>query len=550
MDLKDGMSNPASQMKSALKGVESQMRSTEAELRKLAATQLQYKQAGFGQGAKEVGNDMAKLRLQLGEARAQHGELATAAKSGAAAEAEAAQAATMAAGAFAAVAAVAGVAAFKLGELAVEGAKTALEMNELREHTTRMFEGLSGSQAGGEEMYKQLQQLRKILPESEKDLSGWAAKLMGAGMTDPTAIKESIKSLASASALMGGGEQGAAAAEKISGLIAKSLESGKFKGMTKMLVGTGVTENELAQQLGMTPANFQAAFKKGTIEAQKGIDALNAVLQTKGRGAIEGTMGELPVMIAKAKEAFAHLFDGVDVKPFTEAMRQLVGIIDTAQPSGRAMNLTLVDAFNGIMKAGAFMVRSLTFGFLYVELGALKMMHWGAPFILLLMRVHKSGLDLLVLKAVFAGIAGAIALMVAPLIQIADAMMSTLGAAQKLAGLLPGMKSPTGPEAGGGGSDWGSPTIAPAHSAGGIVMAPPPGEAFTSVAPGEAIVPRGGLNVGGGRSEPSATGSRSTSVDVGGIHIDGAGKSAHEIVALLESSLADLFDRAALEVGG
>jgi hypothetical protein len=90
--------------------------------------------------------------------------------------------------------------------------------------------------------------------------------------------------------------------------------------------------------------------------------------------------------------------------------------------------------------------------------------------------------------------------------------------------------------------------VAPPNATGGKVMQPAPGEQFASVAPGESIVPRGGAVAD--RAPPAQSGSRNVSVDVGGIHIEGAGKNAHEILALLESSLADLFERAALEAGG
>jgi hypothetical protein len=562
LEMRDSMTGPAGTARSSLRGLESQMKSTEAEIRKLQATQLMYRQAGFTQGAKEAGNDIAKLRQGLSETRAAHSDLT--ASAGASAEAMG-----VLGGAFMAAAAAAAVVAVAFASATYEGGKLALEMSELREHTTAMFTGLSGSAAGGEEMYASIQKLRKILPESEKDLSSWAAKLMGAGMVDPRSVQESIKAMSSASALMGGGEQGKAAADKVSNLIAKSLEGGKFKGMAKTLVGTGVSADDLAKQLGMTPENFQKAFKKGTIEADKGIDALNDVLQRKGAGALAGTMNELPVMMAKAKESFMHLFDGVDVKPFTAAVRQMVGILDTAQPSGRAMKLTITDAFNSIMRIGGETVRALTIGFLYLELGVLKLMHVFAPVILKFREwMHDGTLltimygALILMGIALASIAVTLGLVVAPIVAMgvafAYAVQKALELKQIVTGVgeaAPNMTKVMGPNAttlGGMGGQLEMGT-APAHATGGRVMQPAPGEVFASVAPGESIAPKGGIAVGagGGQSAGAApgSGSRTVMVDVGGIHIEGAGKSAHEIMGMLEDAVADLFDRAALEAG-
>lgn len=557
IDVRDGISNPARQMTQSLKSVE-------AEMRKLQQTQLQYKNAGFGQGAQEVGKDLSALRLRAGELRAglrdmgEEGKRVEANWGGLAALSPAAT--------FALVGAAASAAAIGVATLAYEGGKLAIEMSELRERSTQMFTGLSGSAAGGEEMYSAIQKLRKVLPESERDLGQWAAKLMGAGMVDPRSVQESIKAMSSASALMGGGEQGKAAAEKVSNLIAKSLEGGKFKGMAKALVGTGVSADDLAKQLGMTPEAFQLAFKKGTIAADKGIDALNDVLQRKGVGALSNTMGEVAVMGRKVGEAWAHMFDAVDVKPIVASFRQMVSVLDTTLPSGRAMKMTITDAFNAIVKAGAVMVRDLTIGFLYTELAVLRLMHVLAPVILQFREWQKNGtaaaawnLMLGTAAVILVTIGVAIGAVVLAAIRIGQAFMWAVQkvlelkqavtgvgqAAPNMTKVMTGHASTLSGAGGAGGIEIGT---APAHASGGRVMQPASGEVFASVAPGEIIIPRGGAN--GSEGAQAGGSSRSITVDVGGIHIDGAGKSAKELLALVEAQIADLFERAALEAGG
>ena len=77
LEIKDGMSRPAAEMKSALATLDRSLRSTEAEMRSLQRLQNTYRSAGFKQGAAEVGKDLSKLRLGAAETRAQMKALMT-----------------------------------------------------------------------------------------------------------------------------------------------------------------------------------------------------------------------------------------------------------------------------------------------------------------------------------------------------------------------------------------------------------------------------------------------------------------------------------------
>ena len=551
LEMRDGMTAPAATMKAALKSFSGQIAQTEREIRILQERQLNYKANGkmFADAAKQNADAIARLRLHMGELRSASSQVTDAMPE---------QGASMLGAAFGALSLVSALAMVARAEwdavrgtaaLTVEGIKLAVEMAELREHTIRMFEGLGGSAAIGDEMYRSLQRLRTELPQSEKELGAWAAKLMAAGQVDPSKVTQSIRAMASASALLGGGEQGAAAASKIGEMIARAQETGQLKGRggAKALVGTGVTPEELAARLGMTPENFKTAFAKGTIDASKGIDALNAVLAEKGSRALQGTMGEARVMAAKAGEAWRHMFDGVDVKPLTDAFRQMVSVLDTAQPSGRAMKQTITSGMNDIIRVAGLTVRTLTLGFLYLEIGALKLIIALAPVIVLFRRWAKDGtlLDvmngaLFTTRMLLDGI-----LFIAQ--QLAEPFVLAAAAANALHGAMGGDK-PTGA----GGADWGpAAPRAPANAAGGTVL-PASGEVLASVAPGETIVPRGGFKAMGGSEAPAQAGKGNTDVDVdvGGVHFHGVSqKTAGELISMAESALADVLERAAMEAG-
>jgi hypothetical protein len=83
-----------------------------------------------------------------------------------------------------------------------------------------------------------------------------------------------------------------------------------------------------------------------------------------------------------------------------------------------------------------------------------------------------------------------------------------------------------------------------------MVMQPAPGEAFASVAPGELILPRGFMSRMPDFQGGAANGNGGTvvHVDVGGIAMHGV----HDMAAMrpmLESEIADVFERVRLEVG-
>ena len=210
LEMRDGMTAPAATMKAALKSFSGQIAQTEREIRILQERQLNYKANGkmFADAAKQNADAIARLRLHMGELRSASSQVTDAMPE---------QGASMLGAAFGALSLVSALAMVARAEwdavrgtaaLTVEGIKLAVEMAELREHTIRMFEGLGGSAAIGDEMYRSLQRLRTELPQSEKELGAWAAKLMAAGQVDPSKVTQSIRAMASASALLGGGEQG------------------------------------------------------------------------------------------------------------------------------------------------------------------------------------------------------------------------------------------------------------------------------------------------------------------------------------------------------
>jgi hypothetical protein len=554
-ELKDGMSRPAQVARGGLASLRSEILATDKALLQL---NRDMHEASKPKPIAPAGS-LAAMRAQRFELQQQRKEAALAAREmGPGSRSMASQITTsltvygLLSSSIRRIGENAKWAATQVYELVTGGIKLALEMNELKTRSMRMFEGLGGPGAG-EAIYKMVQDLRREIPQSEREIASWSSTLMAAGMTDPGKLKATIKAMASASALMGGGEMGAAAADKIKTLIARALETGSFKvrGGARALVGTGVTSTELATALGMSPRQMDQAMSKGLIAADRGIAALQKILTEKGARAVAGEMATLPVIINKAQEAFAHLFDGVDVRGFLGELMSLGSILDSNSINGMIWHAQIKQAFDGAVQLATKMVRGVKLGLIELEIAYLKFEIRNAALVRAWMKLHVAGLlvsgVLLAIQAALTQVLTLVQIVVAPFTALAwavEKLVNAIGVGSErgmgATGIRPTLAGP--PE---------SVPRAPGHAKGGMVMRPSEGEYFASVAPGEVIVPGDearSLNAPQLGASGQGGGDTITPVNVGGIHIHEP-KDPQDTIDLLESQLADVFERAALEGG-
>jgi hypothetical protein len=221
----------------------------------------------------------------------------------------------------------------------------------------------------------------------------------------------------------------------------------------------------------------------------------------------------------------------------TGSIKEFLHVLDATTPSGKMMQSVIVIAFTSIGRVAADLIHSLTRVFLYIELGILRAVHM----------VHQ-------LEAAWDRVTSTIGRAAGVVKNFAaNPVNFTIKAIQSVPDIVRGGPAAAAPPiAANPAAPMKGPSATPlkANSDGGIVKAAS-GEGLASVAPGEAIVPKGKLSVGSGSpaSQPMTGGDHHTHVDVGGIHVDGAGTSAPEILAMLESAIADIFERCASEAG-
>ena len=234
--------------------------------------------------------------------------------------------------------------------------------------------GAEGNEEIGAQTYDMVMRLRRELPQSQKEIANWVSTLQGAGMIDPSGLVQTVKAMSAASALMGGGAQGDAAANKVKEIMARASEMGSFKirGGLRGFVGTGISPDDLSKALGMTPAQLNVAFTKGTVPVERGMAAIEEILTTKGAEALEGTMREWDVIMAKGRESVSHLFDDVETGPFMETLRDTGDMLDKDQLQGRALNEIFKEIFGPTFDLGNDALIDLRVGFTWLEVWILR----------------------------------------------------------------------------------------------------------------------------------------------------------------------------------
>jgi hypothetical protein len=575
-EIKDGISSPAKAMRSSLKVLTDEMKSTEREIFKLQAIQLQYQQAGQVKHARDVGQSIAGLRQQHRGLSMDMRDLTASTSKTTRAEAEAASAAAAAAAATKAAAAgnlsvlehgvealggeavvVGGlVAAWGAVSLAVGGAvlagsEFALEASQFRKNMTEAFGLFLDSKEAGEETYASVRNISAALHAPIEKVGALTQELLVAGMDNQARLTETVKAVTSLARV--GQEAGA---EKLRGIVEKAIAGGDFKVSERQLKGTGIKLPELlatlAKQTHKSIDEVKAELKNGGIDVGLGIDAINKTINEGKIGQLALGKVEVGDALVDFKNYLQNLFTDIPgVEEFARDAREFAGIFSDDTASGMALHATNKQLFGFLLHEGADALTSLKHGFLYAELFALKAEHAVYPFTSALGGLKAVASDVL-------GVMKGIAIVGGSLFGVSEAYLGYkavkslvgqygTGPAEAAAGVKP--QDTSKPYYATNEDLTGGVAKAPAHAQGGLV-GPADGEGFASVAPGEMILPRDVVagNDNGAPGGGSGAVTHHVEVHVGGITVHGA-KDGDHAIELMEDDIADIFERAAAEMG-
>jgi hypothetical protein len=249
----------------------------------------------------------------------------------------------------------------------VAGAGIALSAVAFKNETIAAFTALTGSAKVGKETLGIIRELEKSVPETEAQLVERAKGLLAMGL-DTKSLKGALRDISNVSAAFGD-----AGANSITKVMERSLSTGKFKISAKQLLPAGISEKDLAAELGYTPAAFEAMMKAGAIGADRGLSALHSVIQKKMGGLAADKVLSLPGLMNKFKDNISHLFEGVDVKPFLQGLKQIVDLFDTTKASGATMKWVVESIFNKGFKSSGGILLSVKHGIQDIIIGGLKL---------------------------------------------------------------------------------------------------------------------------------------------------------------------------------
>ena len=238
-----------------------------------------------------------------------------------------------------------------LGALTLAAVSASLEAAELKEKLLATFSALGGGEEAGARTLDTLNKLSDQLGVTRESLVPAAKAFQAMGITDLGQLKGQITALTSATALFG--ETGGQSYQRIVSAVKDAAEAHtKLKLSTRQLreIGglTGTVVTDAAKRMGLTTAQFAAQLKAGTVDAGKFGDALEGAFIDKGKGPLEAMANSLPNLMAKLKENVSRLFEDVNVKPVTDALRGFFDIFSLSEPSGRALQAGIVPIMNRI----------------------------------------------------------------------------------------------------------------------------------------------------------------------------------------------------------
>jgi hypothetical protein len=256
-----------------------------------------------------------------------------------------------------------------------KGAELALEASEATEKMSAMFEALGGGKVAGDQVIDMLDNLSSQVGLTRTQLAPLAKEFMAMGVRDLPALQKQLTAAASAQALMG--EEGGAAYVNLSKKIQNAIEAGgklklSSKALGSQLSAVGLDLDDVAAAMGTTGPKLAAALKSGTVDAQKFGDAMQKALIDKGAGPLAKMASSFDFLKASFMENISKLFEDVDVTPFTDALKNLVGIFSQNTASGKTLKTVITGFFNAVFKAAAFVIPYIKKAFYELIIAGLK----------------------------------------------------------------------------------------------------------------------------------------------------------------------------------
>lgn len=263
-----------------------------------------------------------------------------------------------------------------LGVAFVDLFTSMVQISQEKDALANTFEALSTGTESGRELVDSLSDVAASLPQAEGKVLAWGKSLMSAGI-EGEGLAVSVRAAASAAAIMG--DEGASALITMEKQLAaggaaadsliKIVQQGGKKAATQ-LSNMGLRADDLAKALGVAPEKM----KTMKLTAEQLSAALEEALINKGAKALT-TMGLTWDSIkGKLSDGVEDLFEdmGPAVAPFMAAVKDLFSEFSAGSTTMSGVKSVLTAVFTEVFEVASKLVNYLHMGFLYLEIGALK----------------------------------------------------------------------------------------------------------------------------------------------------------------------------------
>jgi hypothetical protein len=237
----------------------------------------------------------------------------------------------------------------RMAELAGEGIRFAVEASEFKENALAAYTVVRGTADEGERTFAELDKAAREIHMPAERAHEIAQRLMLEGLESQKAVTDTVRAVGDLQRV--GLEAGAS---KIQAIVERSVAAGHFdigKG-ARGLKGTGATFDTIAAELGMGRKQFEAELKAGRISAEAGIEAIDQVVLKGKVGALATKKFTISDALVDMKNNIRGVLQETDSGPIVDAFRrmseQFTETGDGAKDTKEAIN-ALIDLGGGLV---------------------------------------------------------------------------------------------------------------------------------------------------------------------------------------------------------
>jgi hypothetical protein len=234
--------------------------------------------------------------------------------------------------------------------LVAKGAEFTIGAVQQKQAAIGLFEAMAGGKKAGDQLFAMMEELATELPQTKEQLTAWSKEFTAMGILKQDQLRTELKATAASAALMG--DEGTEAFTMLTRKIQESVQTtGKLKLSEKQLTSlakTGANVADVAKAMGISTTVLQAKLKAGAVSAKDFGDALNKSLIQKGAGPLDRLSGSMASLGNKFEEAIGDIFEDVDISPFVDALKDMLGAFGQGTESGKALKTVLGGFFAGL----------------------------------------------------------------------------------------------------------------------------------------------------------------------------------------------------------